>query len=591
MDQEKLTALDKKHLEGLAEIRPDAATSIGLRGHDGGLPDPSAEGRKATLDAVKAWRDERAADAAEGDREHELDQRSLDGSFDLASFCEEHLGDRDPDVLRNLTPLLAQQLLDEQDAAPRFTGLRDRLGALPEYLEQARAGDGFDPELLESARESVSGMGALCAAIATEARTASEAGDIEDSLAVDISGRVESARAALDEHDAWLKAREAKESAGAIGAEHLDHLLNLRQLELSSNEVRDLAGGMVEQMRLEAKRLAKRAFKRKPAAAMELARQQAPLSVDEVLAWASELADQARSFIVETEMFPMPTRSSLVLAVSPPGVATDLGGARLLPHTPFGNDTHAKLLVPPPATEDLTRWSVADLENLIAAYAYPGAHYLSSWFAHGPSLLRGGVPLGAWVGPATDWAIETHAGWAHHAEELMRELMFRDSPAARLVSVERALLRAVLARLDVSLHTGGVTVERARQLLTEVTGAAEAEATRLVRSVLRQPGRALSDMVGKLRVQQLRREAKIVWRQAYAEIRFHEVLLRGGPMPITHHFELIETPPVYQIDTSTISVALGDDNPYVDTADDQPVDTESAEADPKPPDESPSTGS
>jgi hypothetical protein len=89
----------------------------------------------------------------------------------------------------------------------------------------------------------------------------------------------------------------------------------------------------------------------------------------------------------------------------------------------------------------------------------------------------------------------------------------------------------------------------------------------------------MGELIGKLRMQQLRREAKIVWRHNYTEARFHELVARAGPMPLTYHFELLETPPVYSIDAGTEEYAMGSDDPYLETAEESANETESASAD------------
>jgi uncharacterized protein (DUF885 family) len=587
MDPETLKDRERQHLDGLLKLRPELGGLLGVRGHDSTLPDPSAQARASYVEALAAWSKD-TVDGADGDerpRDEELDQRVFDASLDLVRFCDDELqaGARDPDVLGEVLPLLARQLLADDEPGPRFEALRDRLAALTVYIEAARASfTAADPVLVEAAQESAASTNALAAAIAREARDASGRSEIDRALADDVAKHAEALRAPLEEHAKWLDGLEDKPGSALLGTERFDQLLHLRALDITSAEMRELSGSMVEQMRLETQRLAKRAFKRAPDEALSIARSQTPLSFEEVLAWMSELVDQARSFLVDSEMFPMPSSSTLVISAAPSGLMPRLSTVILQPAPLLQTAGRARLLLPKPPNDELQHFSVADLENLAAHYAYPGAHYASAWFTEAASLMRHGAPLGLHSGPASEWGGETLAGWAHHSQELMRELMFRDSPASRLIAIREALYRALLARVDVGMHTGDFAPGRARELLVEVGGMPDDRAARDVRTLLQRPGRGVNELIGKLRLQQLRREAKIVWRHNYSEARFHELLARSGPMPLTYHFELLESPPVYSIDAGTVEYALGHDDPYLETAEEgasEPTETSSGEGD------------
>lgn len=584
MGSDKISPVDQEHLERLLELHPELGAALGIEGHDERLPDLSAEGRQAAAGVLAAWRDARAAlDKApngETQREFDLDQRVFSASVELHRFCDEELRwrERDPDTIFDLRAVLARDLFEARERPERFEALARRLAAVPAFLRSAKDGvTSADPLLQRGALDVTGATGALVEAIAKEAAGAAEQKRVEPSLASAVADAAHAAKAGLDERWAWLEGLPANPDGWRLGRERFDTLLHLRALDITAAEMRELSRSMVEQMRIEERRVATRLLRKKDLdSAAKLARAQAPMSFDEVLAWAGELAEQARGFLVEGEAFPLPHNSDLVVGTAPAGVLAELDGATLLPAPRLAPTGRARLLFEPPAEEELARFSVADLENLAACYAYPGAHLLLSVARERTSLLRDGAPLGLSGGPATLWATETRAGWAHHCEELMRELLFRDSPAARFIAARRGVYRAALARIEVGLHAAEMSIDVAVKQLQNLTGASAAEARRDVMTCVRRPSRALSDLLGKMRVQQLRRDAKLVWRDAYSDRRLHELLLRGGAMPLTYHFELLDSPPVYSIDEGTVEYALGDDDPYVPTSEETAGDEEGA---------------
>jgi uncharacterized protein (DUF885 family) len=65
----------------------------------------------------------------------------------------------------------------------------------------------------------------------------------------------------------------------------------------------------------------------------------------------------------------------------------------------------------------------------------------------------------------------------------------------------------------------------------------------LVTSMLREPTRALSALVGKVRIEQLKREAHKRWRTTYTDRRFHDLLLVSGSVPLAYLFEQLDHAP------------------------------------------------
>jgi len=72
-----------------------------------------------------------------------------------------------------------------------------------------------------------------------------------------------------------------------------------------------------------------------------------------------------------------------------------------------------------------------------------------------------------------------------------------------------------------------------------------------VRTLIARPTSGLSALVGKVRIEQLRREARRRWRDGFSERRFNTLLMVNGPVPLAYLFERLDEPPTYVSDVST----------------------------------------
>ena len=59
--------------------------------------------------------------------------------------------------------------------------------------------------------------------------------------------------------------------------------------------------------------------------------------------------------------------------------------------------------------------------------------------------------------------------------------------------------------------------------------------------------------MGKVRIEQLRREARRRWRDGYSEKRFNTLMLANGPIPLAYLFERLNDPPAFVTDVPTAS--------------------------------------
>lgn len=571
-ESHRRNARDDAHVRRLCGLRPEVETALGLVEHHGSLFDPSPENKAATIEANVAWRRDLESQATES-RERLLDARVFAASLELFRYVDEELAlwRSDPDVVSPIAETLLLHVRGILPAEPeqRFDALARRLHALPQTLETARQTGAnsltaLSLELIVRARDVVDGMPELLRAIGDAARAEVPGGrTLPASLQASVHGAVDAAGAALEAHREWLLGLSPAPPA-SIGATRFDEMLRLRGLDLTANEVLDLGRTVAEGLRVEMLRVMRRGFKGQAEdAAIAGARKNVPHSLTEAIAWTRELVDQARTFVHEQGTVPVVSSAAdnaderLHTDVMPAAFSPSGQAGLYLPPQPYAPRQDALLLLrepPGPQQDGLKELSVADLETLVATLGFPGRHVQAVWQNRTTSIARRGALLGAVAGPASAWGQDMVAGWGLVAAELMREQNFRHSPASRLIMLRHNLTAALTAIVDVNLALGRASAESAAAFLVRRAGLRLPVARSIVRTLLARPTSGLSALVGKVRIEQLRREAHRRWRDGFSDRRFYTLLMVNGPVPLAYLFERLDEPPTYisNVDTAAL---------------------------------------
>lgn len=552
---------DEPHLARVCALRPEIDTLLGGTAHAGELGEPSPEVRAQLLESLVAWRKDLEGQMSES-RERTLDARVLAASLELFRFGEEELALRraDPDVATPLCETLLYHLRGFAESEPaRFESLAARLRAVPKWFTGHRAGvTKPSAELLVRARDVVDGLPDLLRAIVDAARVASAGGALSPTLHHEVAAAAEVAGAAAEDQRKWLINLDAAPHV-PIGLKALDQIMHLRGLDLTAAEVLDISRSIAEELRVEQSRVIRRGYRgRKPDDAVAAARAaNKPHSLGEAMSWLTDLVESSRQFLAGAGL-PQPAIEAerIVVDVMPTVLAPAGWPALLLPPQPRAGRQESLLLLREPLgpqAEAMLEISVPDLEGVAASQAYPGRHLQAVWAHAATTFARRGVPLGALSTISGTWGLDMVNGWALTSEELMREAQFRSSASSRVIMIRRAMLQTLLATVDVCLSIGRLQPEPAASFLVRRAGVRLPQARALVRGLLRAPTAGLSALVGKVRIEQLRRESRRRWRDGYSEKRFNTLLLANGPIPLAYLFERLNDPPTFVSDVPTAS--------------------------------------
>lgn len=557
---------DAEHLRRIFAARPEVEAQLGGTDWAHTLGALDAEARLRLLDLLVGWRADLETQMNDSP-ERMLDVRVFSASLELFRFTEESIAmhRKDPDVATPLFETLLYHLRGHAtDERTRFATLASRLRGVSEYFAGAR-GEVTEPsaELVLRARDVIDGGPDVLRVVAEAARRATATGVISAAANAEVQAAVEAAGSALDEQRAWLATLELRPHE-PIGQDAFQRLLLLRGLDLSVSEVLVLAREHAERLRVEESRAARRSTRKSAgptstSAAVAAARgATTPQGLAEAVVWTSDLVNAARSFLETSGGIALPQiDSERILVDGMPAAFAPSGQCMMhLAPQPLAPSQDSLLLLREPLgpqADALAELSVADLESAVAAFGYPGRHLQSVWSNRATTAARRGVPLGAFGAVAGAWGQDMIQGWALTAEELMREFLFRPSPASRLIMIRRALAAPLLTAVDVCLQVGRMTPEQAAGFLVRRAGLRLPVARAQVRALLRSPTVGLSAFIGKVRIEQLRHEAHKLWRSDYNEKRFHSLLLVSGPLPLAYLFERLNEPPPFVSSVQTMA--------------------------------------
>ncbi|MGW5718236.1 DUF885 domain-containing protein [Amycolatopsis sp. NPDC003865] len=162
--------------------------------------------------------------------------------------------------------------------------------------------------------------------------------------------------------------------------------------------------------------------------------------------------------------------------------------------------------------------------------AVPGHHFEVSLAQELTDL-----PLLRRIAPVTAYA----EGWGLYAERLADEMGLFSSDLMRLGMVAEDSVRAARLVVDTGLHALGWTRSQCVGFLRTHTVLSEVEVQSETDRYIECPGQALAYMTGRLEILRLRRFAAEALGDAFSLRDFHDVVLGGGPLPLSVLAEVV----------------------------------------------------
>lgn len=494
---EAFEQLAAEYIDGLPEFSPVRATSVGDHRADDRLDQVNDAARTRNARQYRKFRE--ALDDIEWpdlSRANQVDAEILRAEFDWNIWALQTLQEWAWNPLHYVdlagSSLYALMARDFAPLPERLDDAASRMEQLPRFLREARAS--IEPARaprvhVETAVQQNRGIHSI---IDTMILPHSRSADLPPDLAGRLEAAIESAREAIDEHQAWLEKDLLPQAAGdfrlgpVLFDQKLRHTLNS---PLSRREIRLRAEGEYVAVRNEMFMIARdiyadihpyASFPDNPdeaykqvviRAALEQAYRHLP-EADAIVETATGYVREASDFVRANDLVTMPEdpleiivmpeyqRGVAVAYLDPPG-ALDAGQKSFYAVAPLPGDWTEEQI-----QSFLREYNLYSLQNLTLHEAVPG-HYLQ--LAHSnryPSSLRAVL----WSGPFVE-------GWAVYAERFMIEAGYLDhDPLMRLINLKWYLRTVTNAIIDQAIHVDGMSRDAALKLMIEGAFQEEREA-------------------------------------------------------------------------------------------------------------------
>ena len=543
--------LAAEFIDDLPRFSQVNATSVGDHRYDHVLDEVDADARSRKLALYRKYRRAlRAIDRDDLSRANQVDAELLRAEIDSSIWSIETLQEWawNPLVYVNVAGSSLYTLM-ARDFAPldeRMEDAAQRLEQFPRFLHQARGALQLErvPKIhAETAIQQNQGIHSIIEGMILPHRD-----ELPAELATRLDAAIETATAALDQHQAWLKDKLLPDAAGnfRIGPRLFDDKLKFTlNSPLSRRHVRLRAESEYAAVRNEMYGVAKTVYARlhpytsfpdQPddafkqvviRAALEEAYRDLP-EPEAIVDIAKDYLQQATAFVREQNLVTVPDdpidiiimpefqRGVSVAYLDPPG-PLDEGQKSFYAVAPLPADW-----TPEQVNSFLREYNLWSIQNLTLHEAMPG-HYLQLALSNRyPSTLRAVL----WSGPFVE-------GWAVYGERIMIDAGYLDNaPLMRLINLKWYLRSITNAIIDQAIHVDGMTREAAMRLMIEGGFQEEREAAgKWVRAQLSST-QLSTYFVGYQEHVDMRAAVERAWGDNFTLRRYHDQALSYGSPPV-----------------------------------------------------------
>ncbi len=518
---------------------PTVSTAAGIHDHDHRLIDCAPDAIEARRRATSAYRLELARleqSLHPLPPEDALDVRVLLDS--LAS--EERLLDEVRAPFRDPAYYLDEILygvyyLIEREFAPlpdRARAAAARIGEVPRLLRQAR-GNLSDPrdipkEWVTAALQQIQGSLSFLADLGRQ--VAARAGPAGPAL----GKAIREALQALEEFGEHLRSHLLTEAVGdfAIGRGLFEFLLRTQHgIDMDADALHEFGLRLVTRSQ---ERLVEAARAIDPHRSWQDLvaewKSDRPEADDFLVEYRREV-ERARAFVQERGVATLPAGERLHVVETPPFQRTVTPFAAYVAPAAF-EDTHdAFFWVTPPvpgAPPEVRERMLQDhlrpgIPATVVHETYPGHHLQLSVATRIASKVRRFFVTPVFI-----------EGWAFYCEEMMAEQSYYQDRRSQVLQLKDQLWRACRVMIDVGLHTRGMKVDRAADMLHDVARLESPSARAEVLRYTRTPTQPMSYAVGKQAILDVRERVRARLGAAFDLRAFHDELLSFGSIPIAH---------------------------------------------------------
>ena len=239
-----------------------------------------------------------------------------------------------------------------------------------------------------------------------------------------------------------------------------------------------------------------------------------------------EAAKKAREFVAQRNLFRTPNNYELKVAPTPKTQRAEITTAAYIPAPALDQSQKGVFLVTPSGGDAkmLAKHPFAGIPAVVVHEGFPG-HDLQ-FFNFQNSAISPVRYLEA--GHSRSMNVE---GYALYAENLMIQNGFYKDPRQELIALQMQLWRAYRIVVDVGLHTETMSFADAVATLTQKAFLPEVQAKGEAFRYSKVPTQAVTYMLGRLQIDEIKDEYKKIMGDDFGEADFHQHFLAFGPVP------------------------------------------------------------
>ncbi len=537
MTSKSFDELSDEMLNGYLKINPDAGTALGIHEpYDWQLPHGGFKKLEESLAILESWykKANGLATSEELDVDQRLSIKTLKTAIDVVEFSIEDypIWKMYPDAFEWFGGLLF--VMVSRDYAPfdqRVSAICSRLGRLPKYLEQFRTRFKDPKSVHVWTRIAIS----VCESMPGFLRVIEESsrGRVSESLHEDLRKGVSDASAAIDEHLQWLKEMlDRPNRSYAMGKKRLAKLMKLRGIDFTPAEVLALGEKYLREFKEEKARVAESIAPGKGVdGAASIVRSRRPRTFEEALRATEHQMNQARMFISDANVATVDPNAILKVIETPAFLAPLMPFAAMYMPAKFDRTQEGVYIVTRPKGDESLgeRLNYAAIINTALHEAYPGHFHQGVMTNKKPIMLQ----LAGFGGDVEylACATETVEGWAHYCEKMMFDHGYEATDEAAFEMYTGAIWRACRIIADVKLAQGEASIEEATEMMATETGMPRDAMEDEVKRYSHMPGQALSYMLGRHLILELRADLERRLGPRFNEKAFHDTVASYGFMP------------------------------------------------------------
>ncbi|UCD96268.1 MAG: DUF885 domain-containing protein, partial [Candidatus Bathyarchaeota archaeon] len=405
----------------------------------------------------------------------------------------------------------------------RIASIIARLAKLPQYLEEFRSRfKAAQPVKLwtEIAIESAQQIPALFQFVAGSTK-----GKIPAELSTKLMQAVQSFMPHFKQHMEWLESLKSKTvEEWALGREKFEKLITLRDLGMTSEQIHQIGVKYLKDLKRERAEIATQIAPGKSVEdVLKMIEEDAPKTFEEALNATKRSMEDAKKFIVENGIATVYEEDVLTVEETPAFLAPLIPFAAMMMPSRFDKPMLGVYIVTRPKdTANLGKHlNYASIQNTAVHEAFPG-HFLQGTISNRSSIIH-----------IMAQGTETVEGWAHYCEQMMMEHGYLKGLKTRLIQVNDVIWRAVRIIVDVKLSRGEMSVDEAVEMLIKEAAMSKEGAVAEVRRYTQTPSYALSYLLGKHLILQLRETITEQLGSKYSERFFHDTITANGYLPIS----------------------------------------------------------